>query len=253
SETYRRLHVIVGDSNMSDHTNFLKLGTAAIMLRMLEHGTVNLRDLTLESPIRAIREISVDVSGRRPVRLANGREMSAFDIQSYLAEQAVDFEEKHGLPDEESAALRLWTETLEDIAQQNERLTRRIDWAIKQNLIRNYAESNDITLDSPRVQALDLQFHDIDPERGVFNKLRSRGMVDTLFTSDETERATGTAPLDTRAHLRGQFLRKAREAGRDVTVDWVHLKINDQAQRTVACKDPFRSSDERVDKLMESL
>ena len=253
SEVYRRLHVIVGDSNMSDHTNFLKLGTASIMLRMLEHGGTALRDLTLESPIRAIREISVDVSGRRPVRLASGREMSAFDIQSYLAEQATEFERTHGLPDEESEALRLWVETLDDIAHQSERLARRIDWAIKRDIITKYIDGNTLTLDSPQAQALDLQFHDIDPDRGIFNKLRKRGLVDSMFTAEETEAATGTAPLDTRAHLRGQFLRKAREAGRDVTVDWVHLKINDQAQRTVACKDPFRSSDERVDKLMESL
>lgn len=253
SEVYRRLHVIVGDSNMSDHSNFLKLGSAAIILRMLEHDGTQLRDLTLESPIRAIREISVDVSGRRPVRLSNGREMSALDIQTYLAEQAVEFERNHGLPEEESTALRLWLETLEDIVRPNDRLSRRVDWAIKQSLVNKYCESHSLPLDSPQVQALDLQFHDIDPERGIFNKLRNRGLVDTLFGADETDLATTVAPTDTRAHLRGRFLRRARETGRDVTVDWVHLKINDQAQRTVACKDPFRSIDERVDKLMESL
>ena len=253
AEVYRRLHVIVGDSNMSDHTNFLKIGSAAVVLRMLEHDDVHLKDLTLESPIRAIREISLDVTGRRLVRLANGREMSALDIQTYLAERAVEFEASHGLPDEESAALRLWVETLGDIEQSASRLSRRIDWAIKQKLLHDFTERHGLALDAPQVQALDLQFHDVDPARGIFNKLRSRGMVDTLFTDDEIDHATGTAPTDTRAHLRGRFLRQAREAGRDVTVDWVHLKINDQAQRTVACKDPFRFSDERVDKLLLSL
>ena len=253
AEVYRRLHVIVGDSSMSDHTNFLKLGSAAVVLRMLEHDDVALKDLTLESPIRAIREISLDVTGRRPVRLANGREMSALDIQTYLAERAVEFEASHGLPDEESAALRLWVETLGDIELSASRLSRRIDWAIKQRLLHDFTERHGLGLDAPQVQALDLQFHDVDPARGIFNKLRSRGMVDTLFADDEIDHATGTAPTDTRAHLRGRFLRQAREAGRDVTVDWVHLKINDQAQRTVACKDPFRFSDERVDKLLLSL
>jgi len=253
AEVYRRLHVIVGDSSMSDHTNFLKLGSAAVVLRMLEHDDVALKDLTLESPIRAIREISLDVTGRRPVRLANGREMSALDIQTYLAERAVEFEASHGLPDEESAALRLWVETLGDIELSASRLSRRIDWAIKQKLLHDFTERHGLGLDAPQVQALDLQFHDVDPARGIFNKLRSRGMVDTLFADDEIDHATGTAPTDTRAHLRGRFLRQAREAGRDVTVDWVHLKINDQAQRTVACKDPFRFSDERVDKLLLSL
>lgn len=253
AEVYRRLHVIVGDSNMSDHTNFLKIGSAAVVLRMLEHDDVHLKDLTLESPIRAIREISLDVTGRRLVRLANGREMSAHDIQSYLAEKALEFESHHGLPEEESAALRLWVETLDDISTSAARLSRRIDWAIKLKLIDDYAERQGLALDAPQVQALDLQFHDVDPNRGIFNKLRNRGMVDTIFGADEVDHATGTAPTDTRAHLRGRFLRQAREAGRDVTVDWVHLKINDQAQRTVACKDPFRFSDERVDKLLLSL
>lgn len=253
AEVFRRLHVIVGDSNMSDHSNFLKVGSAAIVLRMLEHGGHSLRDLTLESPIRAIREISVDVTGRRPVRLASGREMSALDIQSHLVEEALAFRDAHGLPDEEAAALRLWEETLDDISTGNDRITRRIDWAIKRSLLTRYADNNSLALDAPRVQALDLQFHDIDPKRGIFNKMRNAGLVETLFTADETVSATHTAPVDTRAHLRGEFLRRAREAGRDVTVDWVHLKVNDQAQRTVACKDPFRSSDERVDKLIESL
>ena len=253
AEEYRRLHVIVGDSNMSDHTNFLKLGSAAIVLRMLEHDGFALRDMTLESPIRAIREISTDPSGRRPVRLANGREMSAFDIQSHLAEQAIEFEVAHGLPVEEREALALWVETLEDIASASPRLSRRIDWAIKRRIIDDYCARHGLRMDSPRVQALDLQFHDIDPERGIFNKLRNGDAVESMFAADAIATATETAPHDTRAHLRGQFLRRARETGRDVTVDWVHLKVNDQAQRTVACKDPFRSSDERVEKLILGL
>lgn len=253
ADTYRRLHVIVGDSNMSDHSNFLKVGSSAIVLRMLEHDPNGLRDLTLESPIRAIREMSTDLTGRRVVRLSNGREMSALDIQSYLAESAVDFGEKHGLPDEERLALSLWLETLDDIRSSSPRLARRVDWAIKQNLIESFTERHGLSLDSAEVQALDLQYHDIDPARGVFNKMRARGLVDTLCSDDEIADATHTAPTDTRAHLRGRFLRQARLAGRDVTVDWVHLKVNDQAQRTVACKDPFLHVDERVEKLLQSL
>ena len=253
AETYRRLHVIVGDSNMSDHSNFLKVGSAAVVLRMLEHESCDLRDLTLESPIRAIREISTDLTGRRAVRLSNGREMSALDIQSCLAEAAVKFEDEHGLPEEEKLALNLWVETLDDIRNSSSRLSRRVDWAIKQSLIESFTARHGLPLDSPEVQALDLQYHDIDPVRGVFNKLRTRGHVDTLCSGAEIAEATHTAPTNTRAHLRGRFLRHARLAGRDVTVDWVHLKVNDQAQRTVACKDPFLHVDERVEKLLQSL
>lgn len=252
-ELYRRLHVIVGDSNMAHDSNLLKLGTAAIVLRMVEGDHPGLRDFTLESPIRAIREISTDITGRRPVRLANGREMSALDILSALADAAVAFRDERGLPDEESHLLDLWVRTLEDVSHGPERVERRLDWAIKRRLVLAYAERHGLALDSPRVQALELQYHDIDESRGVFHRMEASGAVDSSSGTGDVERAVTEAPLTTRAHLRGRFIKAAKEKGRDYTVDWVHLKVNDQAQRTVACKDPFRNVDERVDKLISTL
>ena len=97
AEKYRRLHVIVGDSNMSEYATYLKVGATSILLRMLEDPQTVLRDLTLENPIRAIREISHDITCRRPVRLANGREMSALDIQSEYLQRALKFRDRQGL------------------------------------------------------------------------------------------------------------------------------------------------------------
>ena len=254
-DLYRRLHVIVGDSNMSVDSNLLKLGTAAVVLRMLEDDSTVLRDLTLESPIRAIREISMDITGRRPVRLANGKEMSAFDILSCLAEAAIKFRDSRGLPDEESMMLDLWSRTLADVAAGPQNVERRLDWAIKHRIVSAFADRHGLTLDDPRVQALELQYHDISEDRGVFHRLRNAGQVEESWSPGphDVDHAVTNAPQGTRAHLRGRFIKAAKAKSRDYTVDWVHLKINDQAQRTVACKDPFRSVDERVDKLISSL
>ena len=101
--------------------------------------------------------------------------------------------------------------------------------------------------------SLDLQYHDISRRRGVFYKLQSRGVVDRIASDDEVTTAMTVPPQTTRARLRGEFIRQAKARKRDYTVDWVHLKLNDQAQRTVLCKDPFLAEDDRVTKLIESL
>ena len=134
AERFRRLHVIVGDSNMSEYTTFLKVGTCALMLRMLEDPRVVLRDMTLENPIRAIREISHDTTCRRRVRLATGREVSALEIQSEYLNRALRYAEHHDLSDEEKKALTMWEYCLTAIEQDPLSLDREIDWVIKHHL-----------------------------------------------------------------------------------------------------------------------
>jgi proteasome accessory factor A len=236
AEHYRRLHVIVGDSNMSEYTTFLKIGSAAILLRMMEHPAVSLRDMTLENPIRAIREISHDISCRRLVRLATGREMSALDMQREYLDAALEFAGKEGLPPLEQRALDMWQHCV-----------------IKHRLIENYRSRHGLSLGDPKVQLIDLQYHDINRERGLFHKLQNRGAVERICSDDDIDHAVDNPPESTRARLRGEFIRRAKEKKRDFTVDWVHLKVNDQTQRTVLCQDPFKSRDERVEKLIASL
>ena len=131
AERYRRLHVIVGDSNMSEYTTFVKVGAAAVMLRMLEDRRVVLRDMTLENPIRAIREISHDPSCRRLVRLANGREVSALDIQREYLDRALRYAETRGLPPLEQRALEMWEHCISTIENDPMKLDREVDWVIK--------------------------------------------------------------------------------------------------------------------------
>ena len=253
AERYRRLHVIVGDSNMSEYTNFLKVGACSLMLRMLEEPQVVLRDMTLENPIRAIREISHDMTCTQRVRLANGREVSALDIQSEYLNRALRFAEHHDLTDEEQLALDMWEYTLSHLEDDPLKLDRELDWVIKYKLIEAYRERHDLTLNDARVALVDLQYHDVNRERGLFYRMQRKGMVDRIVTDEEISHAVEHPPQTTRARLRGEFIKRAKERKRDYTVDWVHLKLNDQAQRTVLCKDPFKAEDERVDKLIASL
>ena len=253
AERYRRLHVIVGDSNMSEYATFLKVGTTSIMLRMLEEPNVVLRDMTLENPIRAIREISHDITCTRRVRLANGREASALDIQSEYLNRALRYASTRGFSPLETKALEMWEHCLTAIEKDPLTLDRECDWVIKHNLIEAYRDRHDLPLSHPRVALMDLQYHDVNRDRGLFYRMQARDMVDRICTDAEIDIAVETPPQTTRAKLRGEFIRRAKERRRDYTVDWVHLKLNDQAQRTVLCKDPFKSKDDRVEKLIASL
>ncbi len=253
AERYRRLHVIVGDSNMSEYTTFVKVGSAAVMLRMLEDRRVVLRDMTLENPIRAIREISHDTSCRRLVRLANGREVSALDIQREYLDRALRYAETRGLPPLEQRALEMWEHCISTIENDPMKLDREVDWVIKFKLLEAFRERHSLPFGHPRVQLLDLQYHDVCRPRSPFYKLQRRGFVERVCTDVDVDAAIDQPPQTTRARLRGEFVRRAKERKRDYTVDWVHLKLNDQAQRTVLCKDPFKSRDERVEKLIDSL
>jgi proteasome accessory factor A len=253
AERYRRLHVIVGDSNMNESTTMLKVGSADLVLRMIEGG-VTFRDLTLENPIRAIREISHDMTGTRAVRLAAGRTASALEIQREYYSRAVDFVGAAGDDPSAKRVLELWGRTLDAIEKQDlSMIDREIDWATKFQLIERYRGKHDLALSSPRVAQLDLAYHDISRSRGLYYLLQNRSAVDRVVTDLATFEAKGVPPQTTRAKLRGDFIKKAQEKRRDFTVDWVHLKLNDQAQRTVLCKDPYRSVDERVEKLIASM
>ncbi|MFC6238512.1 Pup--protein ligase [Longivirga aurantiaca] len=257
AERYRRLHVIVGDSNMSETTTMLKVGSTDLVLRMLEHGSV-LRDMTLENPIRAIREISHDPTGRKTVRLANGRELSALQIQTEYLDRARDFAERRGLTADptsiHSRVLDLWTRSVRAVETGDLGLVEReIDWVIKLRLLERYMAKHDLPLSSPRIAQMDLAYHDITRTRGLYYLLEKRGAVARVSSDLPIFEAKTLPPQTTRAKLRGEFIKRAQERRRDFTVDWVHLKLNDQAQRTVLCKDPFRAVDERVEKLIASM
>ncbi|MCH8130176.1 MAG: Pup--protein ligase [Acidobacteria bacterium] len=252
AERYRRLHVIAGDSNMSEYITFVKIGTTVALLQMIEADVV-FRDLSLENPIRAIREISHDPSCRRLVRLANGRELSALDIQWEYLERVMRYSRTTGFPAQVEQAIGMWEHLLTGLEKDPMSLNREVDWVMKLHLIEKYQARHDLAMSSARLGLLDLAYHDVNRDRGLYYLMERRGMTERVVTDEQVSEAMTTPPATTRARLRGSFIKAAKAKKRDFTVDWVHLKLNDQAQRTVLCKDPFRAVDERVEKLINSL
>ncbi len=250
AERFRRLHVIVGDSNMNEWTTFLKVGITDLVLRMVEANTV-MRDLTLENPIRAIREISHDIAGRKRVRLANGRELTAIEIQDEYYERTAKFVDRRGGDPQTKQLLLEWRDALDALAsRQPETLARKVDWVAKMLMIERYRGKHQLPLSSPKVALLDLAYHDVNRSRGLYYLMERSGKAERMVSEKDISRGMREPPQTTRAKLRGDFIKHAKQKRRDYTVDWVHLKLNDQAQRTVLCKDPFRSVDDRVEQLI---
>jgi proteasome accessory factor A len=252
AERFRRLHVIVGDSNMGEYTTWLKIATCDLVLRMIESGAV-MRDLTLDNPIRAIREISHDMTCNRRVKLVGGRELSALEIQREYHARVSQFVQSSGSDPDTDHVLSEWGRILDTLEDDPLKLSREIDWVTKYQLIEDYRASRDLPLSHPKVAMLDLQYHDVNTTRGLYYVLQRNGKVDRITDDHTIATAMSTPPQTTRAKLRGDFIREAKRKRRDFTVDWVHLKLNDQAQRTVLCKDPFQSEDDRVAKLIASM
>ena len=209
AEKYRRLHVIVGDSNMSEYATFLKVGATSIVLRMLEDPSTVMRDLTLENPIRAIREISHDITCRRPVRLANGREMSALDIQGEYLQRAIRYRDRQGLSPQEDRALDMWEHCLKGLEADPLSLHRECDWVAKYRLIDRYRARHRLSLHSPTVSLLDLQYHDVDRARGLYYRLQRHDQLDRICDDADIVTAMSIPP---QTHP-GPSPRRVREEG----------------------------------------
>jgi proteasome accessory factor A len=239
AEKYRRLHVIVGDSNMSEVATYLKVGTTALILDMIEDGHFD-RDYSLQSPVQAIRDISHDPTLRETIRLKDGRAITPLQLQMEYLEHATRY------------VLARWTYVIEQLADDPMQLNREVDWVIKQQLIQQYMERNRLSWRDPKVSLMDLQYHDIRPDKGLYFSLVRRDWVDRITDDEAIERAKHQPPQTTRARLRGEFIRQANLKGKDYRVDWVYLKLNDPERETILCKDPFQSHDERVERLIRS-
>ena len=255
AESFRRLHVIVGDSNMCEMTTMVKVASMDLVLRALEANALK-KNLTLDNPIRAIRDVSHDLTGKALVTLSSGQTMTALELQGEFLGMVKDYLDSSGseLSATHVQALELWERTLNAFETGNHSLIDRdIDWAIKKRLIEAYQARHGLELDSARIAQVDLMYHDVTRSRGLFNMMERTGAVNRISTDIEIFEAKSVPPQTTRAKLRGDFIRAAQDAGKDISVDWVHLKMNDQTQRTVLCKDPFANVDERVEKLIEGM
>ncbi|MFC5370158.1 Pup--protein ligase [Arcanobacterium bovis] len=257
AELYRRMHVIVGDSNISDSTSALKIGMTEAVLNCLEDG-VRFRQCELADPMLAIREISQDTSGKALVEQANGTRITALEIQVAIYEQVMAHYESAGwlstLDPTREYVFDLWKRALEGIERGNtDSLATEIDWIAKKRLLKRYQERLGVGLDDPRIARLDLAWHDIT-RSGLRASLEASGGLKKLVTEDEVTTAMAIPPQTTRAKLRGDFVAAALDSRRDFMADWTNLRlITADGSATVLLKDPFVNADSRVDALMEEL
>ena len=254
-EEYRRLHIIVGDSNMSECTTILKVATTELVLRAAESGLIN-DQYSIENPIRTIREISTDLSFKKRFRLTSGREVTALQIQQEIYELVTkipDFEQMMIQP-LYKYAFDLWGRVLASIESNNfEDVKFEIDWIIKRDFFQEYMNKHSLLGNDSRMTLIDISYHNVRKDRGLFYILEKSGLAKSLINESDVVDSMSSPPQTTRAALRGKFIKIAQEKKRDYTVDWLNLKINDQHQRSVICKDPFKAVDERVDELIENL
>ena len=254
-DEYRRLHIIVGDSNMSETTTVLKVATTELMLRAAELGLLKDK-FTIENPIKTIREISNDLKFRNSFRLSSGREITALQMQNEMYNIVLSMPGLDEILEKPfyRYALNLWRRSLDALESQDYSLVdMELDWMIKRKFMNSYKEKHQLNDMDSRLILLDISYHNIRKDRGLFYILEKSGMAKTLITNNDVNSAMENPPQTTRAALRGRFIKVAQEKKRDFTVDWVNLKINDQQQSSIACKDPFKNIDERVDKLIAAL
>ena len=254
-DEYRRLHIIVGDSNMSETTTVLKVATTELMLRAAELGLLKDK-FTIENPIKTIREVSNDLKFRNSFRLSSGREITALQMQNEMFDIVLSMPGLDEILEKPfyRYALNLWRRSLDALESEDYSLVdMELDWMIKRKFMNSYKEKHQLNDMDSRLILLDISYHNIRKDRGLFYILEKSGMAKTLITNNDVNSAMENPPQTTRAALRGRFIKVAQEKKRDFTVDWVNLKINDQQQSSIACKDPFKNIDERVDKLIAAL
>ena len=254
SSRFRRMHVIVGDSNMAEPTFALKIGSTQLVIEMLE-AEWDIPAFDIADPIKHIKEISLDPIGRTPLELKDGSTVTALEVQQAVHAAAVAWlgqRPDEGTPNSElSRVVELWGRVLGCVDKQDfAAVSREIDWVIKRDVLERYRARLGGDWGHPKLAQIDLAYHDINRNRGLFYLLQRRGLVERWTTDDAIANAVHTAPRTTRAALRADFLARARELGARYTVDWVHLKVDRPEPRTVDLQDPFATSDARVDDLL---
>jgi len=249
-EKYRRLHVIVGDANMSEYTIYLRNGATAIVLSMIEDGAIT-KDLSLRDPVRAIKEVSHDPSCARTIELQNGKRMTAVQIQLQFLQMAREYAASRPTEPWVPDVLARWEHVLGCLESDSDRLAGQIDWVIKKALIERFMDRKGLDWGSPQVQMMDLQYHDLRPDKGLYYLLERQGQVERTATDEEIVRAVTHPPEDTRAYFRGQCLK--RYGGEVFGVNWdsISFGIGDEPIKRVLMAEPLKGSKAHVQDLLE--
>ena len=252
AEKYRRLHIIVGDANMSEYTTYLKVGITALILQMIEDGCP-VKGLDLDDPVRAIKEIARDLTLRKTVKLENGMALTAIEIQRSYLELVQNYLAHRKRDPVITELLEKWDFVLDKLENNPAELSRYVDWITKFEMMNSYKTKKACDWDDPRIAMMDLQYHDIKRNRGLYYLLEREGLVEKVVEDKDIQRAMEYPPQNTRAKLRGDFIRIANMKNRSYSVDWTYLKLDGYGEETVLCMDPFASSDRRIEKMITHL
>ena len=247
---YRRLHVIIGDANMSEVQNFVKLGSAAIVLQAIEAGAIP-ETLRLAKPVEATWQVSHDPTMTHVLELADGSTATALDLQLRYLEWANKYAENADLPEAYDPLLSEWESLLADLQRDPALVADRLDWAAKYRLLLEYQDRDGLEWTDAKLRLLALQYHDVDPERGLYYKLANGGRIRRLFTDEEVEAAVAEPPERTRAYFRGNAVRKYGDSL--VAANWDSL-VFDTGQETlqrVPMMEPLRGSKDLVAGLLD--
>ena len=245
---FRRLHVISGDSNMSEISTWLRFAMTSAVLRFIEDGH-SLEQVELKDPIRDIRTIARDLSATEPLELVDGAKASALEIQQkYLSAL------QNTYSDLDPKMLATWQKALDALKNKDfSAIDKELDWAIKLKLFSAVSERKKIALADPRLQRLDYAYHDINPAEGIFFALQKRHLAPAIMTADQLEHARYHAPENTRAHLRSKALKAALASSIDVTVDWSTIRLGSQGSLPVNILDPFETENPEVAAIIKVL
>ena len=252
AQKYRRLHVILGDANLSEVANFLKVGTTALVLAMIEDDWFALQGRDFPGgPVRAMREVSYDLSLARPLALANGRSMTALEVQWEHLDLARKYSEDVGLDAVGGAGvggeiLARWEDVLSGLEADPMGLATKLDWVAKFRMVNGYRERHGLGWRDPKLLAMDLQYHDVRPERSLY----ARAGMERLLQPTDVERAMTEPPTTTRAYFRGRCLQRWPHAIAAANWDSLVFDIGTDPLRRVPMMEPLRGTAAHVDQLL---
>ena len=249
-ERYRRLHVIVGDANMAELSTYLKVGTTSLVLKMIEDDFIT-DDFSLAEPVRSMRTVSHDPTCRAVIELAEGRSITAIDLQWEYLRLAKKYAQDNDSSSVDEDVLLQWESVLEGLEADPMSLATKLDWVAKLHLLEAYRDRDDLPWDHSKLKMIDLQYHDVRRDKGLYYKLVSSGKIDRLVTDDEIDYAVDHPPEDTRAYFRGECLR--RFSPKIVAASWDALIFDtgDEPLRKVPTMEPTRGTKAHVQDLLD--
>ena len=253
-EKYRRLHVIIGDANLAEVSTYLKVGTTALVLAMIEDRCIS-RDLTVDQPVRSLRAVSHDPSLKHLLKMSDGRELTAVQLQMEYLDLAKKYvEDRLGSDVDEQTAdvLARWESVLTRLENDPMLCARELDWVAKLKLLNQYRDRDGLEWDDAKLHLIDLQYSDIRPDKGLYHKLVGMGRIERLLTDGEVADAMHMPPTDTRAYFRGRCLEKYADQIAAASWDSVIFDLpGHESLQRVPTIDPLRGSRAHVGELLD--